>query len=674
MKKFLNLILILFLVLIVSGCQEEKQPTIIEPETTPIVEEQIHETNISGVLTGKLGDNYKTKGIVTAINKLGVVISEGESSVYVHIGDKFPTKVKINDEIQVLGKSLVVNKTIRLTASNYEVLSNNNKNTINSKDLTLDMLNAYKDKTNLIVEHVSIIGSIKVLDSESIQLYVKDSNVLISLSSPTQISQLKMLDGKKVKLYGYTIGLNIAYRSYLEMMVTSYEQLEEEVTGTAVNFLSINDTHGAFLDSNDGNSMGRLDSFVTELREEDENLITIANGDIFQGSYLSNTYRGKPMIEALNMMEFDCFVIGNHEFDWGIEKIGLYKDGDINNGEADFPFLGANIINNETSQIVDWMEPYTIIDYNGINVGIIGVIGPQQESSILSTHVSKYNFINPLPLIEDYAEELRTEKDCDVVVVSIHDYDEATNAQIASLSGDSRIDGIFCGHTHYRYNLKIRRSDEIYIPVVQNNGKNITASTVTLLLDEDNQMTNSVASNVFLSSYKISERFKELQNKYQATIDEGNKVIAVTSYLSYEDLGAYAVDAMLDYNYNNSDFSNIDISIINTGGIRSYIEGGNVTISDVFNVFPFDNQIYLVKISGDKLQSLIDRNGSYFYIGYSDGLSSTFESNKIYTLSIIDYVFTSSRYNQFSNLSKDSYINSDIILRDILIDYIDALN
>ena len=58
---------------------------------------------------------------------------------------------------------------------------------------------------------------------------------------------------------------------------------------------------------------------------EEIDYILIHNGDAFQGSYVSGTYYGLPLVEAFNVIGFDCFVIGNHEFDWGIEKIAAYK-------------------------------------------------------------------------------------------------------------------------------------------------------------------------------------------------------------------------------------------------------------------------------------------------------------------------------------------------------------
>ena len=96
----------------------------------------------------------------------------------------------------------------------------------------------------------------------------------------------------------------------------------------------------------------------------------------------------------MNDIGFTAMTLGNHEFDWGLDKIAKYKDGDLTNGEANFPFLGANIFYKGTNRRPDWIDPYTIVDYNGLKVGIVGVVGGTQESSILALNVAEYDFLD----------------------------------------------------------------------------------------------------------------------------------------------------------------------------------------------------------------------------------------------------------------------------------------
>ena len=444
-------------------------------------------------------------------------------------------------------------------------------------------------------------------------------------------------------------------------------------TKNNVNFLMINDTHGSFTDSSAGYSIGRVDSIVDEL-EKEEDYILIHNGDAFQGSYVSGLYYGLPLVEAFNVIGFDCFVIGNHEFDWGIEKIAAYKDGDLTNGEANFPFLGANIYYKGTTTVPEWIEPYTVVESNGLKVGIIGVIGESQESSILTSNVADYNFVNPVNIIKEHAKTLRTTMKCDVVVVATHDDDDSLNSSLASLTNDSIIDAIFCAHSHQYINNSIKRSDNKNIPIVQNKHKNNTASGVTLFFDDDLNYESYTTKFYSPGNYEVSRDLEEVFNKYQSVIEEADSSVGKTnSSIKKATLGSYATDAMMNWDYSEYNFTGVDITIINTGGIRATIDSGEITRADIFEVFPFNNMIVLVNMSGKDLKSLCNKNGSYFYmqVASSIGNYKNFDDNTIYQLVVIDYVFEGSYYTEFAKLKEEDYIRTDIILRDQLIEYID---
>ena len=445
---------------------------------------------------------------------------------------------------------------------------------------------------------------------------------------------------------------------------------------TNVNFLMINDTHGAFVDTSSGYSIGRVDTLVDELTAQNGDYILIHNGDAFQGSYVCSTLYGLPLVEAFNQMNFDCFVLGNHEFDWGIDKIAAYADGNPANGEANFPFLGANIYYKGTSTRPNWIDAYTVVEYGDLKVGIIGVMGETHETSILTKYVADYDFVNPINIIKEHATTLRTTLDCDVVVVASHDYDETLNSKIASLSGNAEIDAIFCAHTHQQINQTLTRSDGEKIAVVQNTHKNNLASEVIIELDDNGEYGGFKNAFYSPSRYAISSDITTVINKYQYLIDEADESLGtVNSYLNKSTLGNYATDAMLNWNYEGYDFGGIDITIINTAGIRATISSGEITRADVFEVFPFNNTIVLVNMSGKDLKSLCKKNSSYLYIGVSKeiGSYSQLNDNTIYQLAVIDYVFEGTYYTEFDKLSKNDYIETSIVLRDQLIEYLDDL-
>ena len=117
-------------------------------------------------------------------------------------------------------------------------------------------------------------------------------------------------------------------------------------TGTNLSIVAFNDTHGYIMQNEYGQyGISNVAHLVDEIRAEkgEDNVLLIANGDMFQGTGLVRMSYGEVMIEVMNEMGFDACCLGNHEFDWDLPVILNYFDGEKENGEANFPLLNANV-------------------------------------------------------------------------------------------------------------------------------------------------------------------------------------------------------------------------------------------------------------------------------------------------------------------------------------------
>ena len=635
------------------------------------------DANISGVSVEFIGE-------VIGFDSLG----------YAHVGDSTGSiYVRAKNDLLTLGNVVKISGTgyVYTGSANYPEYTRQISSTdivVEDYDDTITLMGVQEINLNVLSglgktdstyqgNVVSVTGTVSVgsdkynyylLDDEGnkiVQIHHYSNNFANSTSADT--NEFVNLNGKKVCLTGVVYRYYEAYGLWSVQCIglaNQVVQIQEEVLDTSVSFYMINDTHGAFVDDSANVSIGRVSTLLDQY-EESENHIVIANGDIFQGTYVSNVNYGLPLIESLNAMEADCFVLGNHEFDWGLDLIQAYKDGDESNGEANFPFLGANIYEKSTGKMPEWLEAYTIIETGGVKVGIIGVIGSSQESSILTPLVADYDFVDLVPVVEEYAIELRTEKDCDVVVVANHDYEDSDNVKLAALSGDARIDAIFCAHTHTKNNESKTRSDGVTIPIVQNYDKNELVTQLVLEFSDDLSTLDSytvVQTNP--NTYAIDSDIQVIIDKYADDIAKSNEVVGTTtSSISKATLGSYAVSAMKEE-------SGADFAIINTGGVRTTIAKGDITIGSIFNVFPFSNTLYLVEMTGAQIKSLYDSNSSYLYIdsGYN---SSSISDSTIYTVAVLDYVY---HYSYYSSIFKNiEYNDTGIYVRDVVIEYIDNL-
>ena len=98
-----------------------------------------------------------------------------------------------------------------------------------------------------------------------------------------------------------------------------------------VDLYAINDFHGAV------NNISSVGGYLKERKNSNANTVLINSGDMFQGSIESNSNRGKLLTDCMDVIGFDAFTYGNHEFDWGLNNLESLAQA------SSTKFLGANI-------------------------------------------------------------------------------------------------------------------------------------------------------------------------------------------------------------------------------------------------------------------------------------------------------------------------------------------
>ena len=430
----------------------------------------------------------------------------------------------------------------------------------------------------------------------------------------------------------------------------------QQATGT-VDLYAINDFHGAHekLAQVSGYIAGRLD---------EGNSVAINSGDMFQGSIQSNSNYGKLFTECMNIAGFDAFTYGNHEFDWGLDNLRELA------ANSTTPFLGANIYNWNASTKTwgsfadDLAQQYVIKEMdNGLRVGIIGVIGQDQITSISSQLVQTIGFKDPVPIIKTLATELREEQRCDIVVVSAHVGpqelvgEEEKNQQPSSSAGlNNYVDAVFCAHTHYQQNYLVDG-----IPFIQGGSKGNYVSHVRLSVDSNGNVNCDAHENTYYSNLKDVNT--ATKNTVQAKInesnalinDEANQQIATLSGSLNQGTGVPRLVCHAIAEYAKTAGYSIDVAICNNA--RSSLSG-TVTYSDLYEALPFDNVIYIAKVSGaDIYNELVKYSGQSMWRVSTAKIENS--SSKYYTIAVIDYLLyhqnSSRNYNYFASAFKSGF-------------------
>ncbi len=431
-----------------------------------------------------------------------------------------------------------------------------------------------------------------------------------------------------------------------------------------LNIFYINDTHGAILYS--GNQMGlsKIGNLVISERSiKPENTLFIAGGDILQGTLISNYFSGASTIDALNTIGLDAFVLGNHEFDWGLETVTEYFNPNSEDLKAQFPLLGANVFLEGTTTRPEHIDAYTIVQKGNLKVGIIGVMGYGLESSIAQSRIEGYYFADPLPWIELYATELRRDHGVDVVIAVTHGASDYTNQGIAALTGDARVDATFNGHTHQTY-IRFESRPGVDMPVMQSGANGQALGKLTLKINPLKAVYDYSAINLIESSdlrlQSENSAVKSVIDEYVDIVEPLLNTVIATSSASYDRYVLTEYMAKLIRVKTDA-----DAAFHNYGGTRADILlGQQITVATLYQIFPFDNKIKTAEILGSSLKTFISGTGSQNATSYRDGLSyATIIDHEYYLVATNDYVF-----DQLSNpfIFGNNILDTGILIRDLL--------
>ena len=184
-------------------------------------------------------------------------------------------------------------------------------------------------------------------------------------------------------------------------------------------------------------------TILQKIRSEEEHVLLLDAGDIFQGTPYFNTFNGELEMKLMSLLQYDAATMGNHDFDIGLE-------GFLNAQQfANFPFLCANYDFSET--ILDGKtKAYHIFHKAGIKIGVFG-IGVALKGLVSVDNYGNTRYFDPISTANKIASELKS-KSCDLVICLSHLGFEHENKNINSdrkLAAETQnIDIILGGHTH----------------------------------------------------------------------------------------------------------------------------------------------------------------------------------------------------------------------------------
>ena len=193
----------------------------------------------------------------------------------------------------------------------------------------------------------------------------------------------------------------------------------------------------------DQGGMARRASVVSSIRAENDHVLLLDAGDIFQGTPYFNLYGGELEFRLMSIMEYDAATIGNHDFDNGLDGFNRVLPN------AEFPFICSNYDFSDTI-LKGKTLPYKVIQKGDVRIGIIGV-GIELKGLVPDHLYGKTRYLDPIEQANKYAKLLKQEKNCDLVICLSHlgySYESDKISDLKLASSTRNIDLILGGHTH----------------------------------------------------------------------------------------------------------------------------------------------------------------------------------------------------------------------------------
>jgi 5'-nucleotidase len=380
--------------------------------------------------------------------------------------------------------------------------------------------------------------------------------------------------------------------------------------------------------------IARIATLAKQIRATSNRSLWLDSGDCFQGAPVFNMFKGEAEMRALTTAGMDAAVIGNHEFDLG--STNLFEQID---NWAGFSVLAANYVfedpaNPDQRSLKDVVRPYQIFDVDGLKVGVIGMANWSSMTGIFEGG----NSLGIRPISDDqvmrnYVKLLRPTVDV-VVVVSHLGLDEDEGLTAADVEDENEtlplegVDLILGGHLHIVTNPpKIIPNDDGGQTVLVHSGafaKFVGRLDVVVHVGDDNsvpsrrsRITSFTYNNIPVDSRIPDDpEVADVLWPYSVAI---NRELDLDGVFGYVNSLAGAKITRNDLSGGDSQLGNLvarsmqtragveaEFAITNSLGIRADFEQGALTVEQMFNVFPFENSITVMYLSGSEIFETLD--------------------------------------------------------------------
>lgn len=333
-----------------------------------------------------------------------------------------------------------------------------------------------------------------------------------------------------------------------------------------------------------------------EAKAKGQRLVLTDAGDWYQGTIEGNETKGRLSMEFFRRIGVEAGAIGNHEYDFGPDNVKALC------ARAAFPVLGANIVVHGAAkrQLVDYVQPFTVIDVGGVRTALIGLV-TEQTKTVSTGPWGEADFEAEAAALRATLPAAKAVSDVTVLITHCGlDVDRALAKEFPEIGL------ILGGHSHTGLKEPVRVGGTW---IVQTHGKaseiyriegraDAAAKTLTwsggglVELDlEQNPPDVATAEWIAQETSAITAKWDREIGTLELSLDDDRGARSTAA-------GNLVCDAFVE-------FAKADLAFTNKGGLRTRLMAGPLTPRMLYELLPFDNNLMCVEMTGAQLRELL---------------------------------------------------------------------
>lgn len=390
-----------------------------------------------------------------------------------------------------------------------------------------------------------------------------------------------------------------------------------------LNIIETSDVHGSYFPYDfitrkpQNGSLARLSSLVNERRSQYKDaFMLVDNGDILQGQPIAYYYNyidtktEHVCASMLNYLRYDLGNMGNHDVEPGHAVYDRWVS------QCKFPVLGANIIDTKNNK--PYLPPYKVLEREGVKVAVLGMITPAIPSWLPEQLWSGLRFDDMETTARYWVKIIKEKENPDIIIGLFHAGPEGNQLGDAIENGSEIVarnvpgfDVVFMGHDHQRHCRKVVNAagDSVLITGPSNAARCVSDVMIKVVKKNGKLVKKEVSGQITeLDAYPVDQAFmKTFAPQYVATIDfVSRKIGRMSSTISSKD-AFFGPSAFIDLLHQlQMDLTGAEISFCAPLSPTAEIKEGDIYVSDMFNLYRYENMLYTMKLSGKEIKGFLE--------------------------------------------------------------------